>query len=125
VWTADVFFDHPVGGAVTVEAAFIDIENCTETQPQLYTDLAAGDDAKNWYINAGYLLPGSAGPGRFQPYIRYETVDVDEKNETDFLSGGVNYYTKGHNCKLVPIHKCRFAKASSLEERCPVFIQKW
>lgn len=101
VWTADVFFDHPVGaGAVTVEAAFIDIENCTETQPQLYTDLAAGDDAQNWYINAGYLLPGSAAPGRFQPYIRYETVDVDEKNETDFFSGGVNYYVKGHNCKL-------------------------
>jgi hypothetical protein len=26
---------------------------------------------------------------------------------------------------LVPIHKCRFPKASSLEEHCPVFIQKW
>ena len=25
----------------------------------------------------------------------------------------------------VPIHKCRFPKASSLEEHCPVFIQKW
>ena len=101
VWTADVFFDHPVGaGAVTVEAAYIDIGNCTETQPQLYTDLSAGDDAENWYINAGYLLPGSIGPGRFQPYIRYETVDVDKKNETDFWSGGFNYYMKGHNCKI-------------------------
>ena len=40
------------------------------------------------------------GSGRFQPYIRYETVDVDKKNETDFLSGGFNYYLKGHNCKL-------------------------
>ncbi len=101
VWTVDAFFDHPVGdGAVTVEAAYIDIDNCTQTQPQMYTDLASGDDANNWYINAGYLLPGSIGPGRFQPYIRYETVHVDTKNNTNFWSGGLNYYLKGHNCKI-------------------------
>jgi hypothetical protein len=101
VWTADVFFDHPVGaGAVTFEAAYIDIEDCSETQPQAYTDLAAGDDATNWYFNVGYLIPGNVGPGTVQPYFRYETVDVDEKNETDFWSGGVNYYMKGHNCKI-------------------------
>ena len=101
VWTVDAFFDHPVGdGAVTVEAAYIDIDNCTQTQPQMYTDLASGNDANNWYINAGYLLPGSIGPGRFQPYIRYETVHVDTKNNTNFWSGGLNYYLKGHNCKI-------------------------
>ena len=101
VWTADVFFDHPVGaGAVTAEAAYINIDNCTQTQPQSYTDLKAGDDAENWYINGGYLLPGSIGPGRLQPYMRYETVDVDKKDKTDFWSGGINYYLKGHNCKI-------------------------
>ncbi len=101
VWTVDAFFDYPVGeGAVTVEAAYIDIDNCTQGKPNFYHDLEAGDDAENWYINAGYLLPGSIGPGRFQPYIRYETVDVDKKNQTDFLSGGFNYYLKAHNCKL-------------------------
>jgi hypothetical protein len=101
VWTVDAFFDYPVGeGAVTLEAAYIDIDNCTQGKPNFYHDLEAGDDAENWYINAGYLLPGSIGPGRLQPYIRYETVDVDRKNETDFLSGGFNYYLKGHNCKL-------------------------
>ncbi|RLB85494.1 MAG: hypothetical protein DRH24_01935 [Deltaproteobacteria bacterium] len=101
VWTVDAFFDHPVGeGAVTLEAAYIDIDNCTQGSPNFYHDLEAGDDADNWYINAGYLLPGFIGPGRLQPYIRYETVDVDKKNETDFFSGGFNYYLKGHNCKL-------------------------
>jgi hypothetical protein len=103
VWTVDAFFDHPVGaGAVTLEAAYIDIRDCTQGGPNFYHDLEAGDDAENWYINAGYLLPGSMGPGRLQPYIRYETVDVDDKNETDFWSGGFNYYIKGkgHDCKL-------------------------
>jgi len=101
VWTVDAFLDYPVGeGAVTVEAAYMDIDNCTQGTSNFYHDLEAGDDSKNWYINAGYLVPGSIGPGRFQPYIRYETVDVDSKNQTDFLSGGFNYYLKGHNCKL-------------------------
>jgi hypothetical protein len=103
VWTADVFFDHPVGeGAVTFEAAYIDIENCTESQPDMYTDLDAGEDAENWYFNVGYLLPGSFGPGQLQPYFRYENLDVDGagNDETDFYSGGVNYFMKGHNCKI-------------------------
>lgn len=106
VWTADVFFDHPLGGgAVTAEAAYINIDNCTQTQPQFFSELEAGDDAHNWYINAGYLLPGSIGPGRLQPYMRYETVGVDKRGvaqdyETDFWSGGLNYYLKGHNAKI-------------------------
>jgi hypothetical protein len=94
VWTADVFFDHPVGdGAVTAEAAYIDIEHCTQNHN--FTSLSEGDDAENWYIQAGYLLPI-----HLQPYVRYETVDVDREFETDFYSIGVNYYMKGHNCKI-------------------------
>jgi hypothetical protein len=100
-WTADVFFDHPVGGgAVTAEAAYIHMDNCTQSQPSKFTALSAGDDAENWYVNAGYLLPGSIGPGHIQPYFRYETLDVDKKDETDFWSGGLNYYLKGHNAKI-------------------------
>jgi hypothetical protein len=106
VWTVDAFFDHPVGeGAFTAEAAYIDIKNGTQTQPSAFTALEAGDDAKNWYVNLGYLLPWSAGRGRLQPYARFETVDVDKRDvsghqQTDFWSGGVNYYLKGHNAKL-------------------------
>jgi hypothetical protein len=99
VWTADVFFDHPLGeGAITVEAAYIDIQNCTQTHN--FSDLAAGDDAENWYIQSGYLLPGKVGPGLIQPYVRYETVDVDDKEDTDFMSAGLNYFIKGHNAKI-------------------------
>jgi len=99
VWTADVFYDHPLGeGAITAEAAYIDIEHCT--QDHNFTDLSKGDDAENWYVNVGYLLPGSFGPGQLQPYVRYETVDVDGEDETDFLSLGLNYFIKGHDCKL-------------------------
>jgi hypothetical protein len=99
VWTADVFFDHPLGeGGITVEAAYIDIQNCTQTHN--FSELAAGDDAKNWYIQAGHLLPYHIGPGRFQPYVRYEAVDVDDKDDTEFMSAGLNYFVKGHNAKI-------------------------
>jgi len=99
VWTADVFFDHPLGeGAVTVEAAYIDIQNCTQTHN--FSELAAGDDAENWYIQSGYLLPGKVGPGRIQPYMRYEAVYIDDKDDTEFMSAGLNYFVKGHNAKI-------------------------
>jgi hypothetical protein len=99
VWTADVFFDHPLGeGAISVEAAYIDIQNCTQTHN--FSDLATGDDAENWYIQAGYLMPGKVGPGLIQPYVRYETVDVDDKEDTDFMSAGFNYFIKGHDAKI-------------------------
>jgi len=99
VWTADVFFDHPVGdGAVTAEAAFIDINNCTQTHN--FSNLAAGDDAETWYAQAGYMLPCELGSGRLQPYVRFETVNVNGKDDTDYRSAGVNYYLKGHNAKV-------------------------
>ena len=99
VWTADVFFDHPLGGgAITAEAAYIDIQNCTQTHN--FSELAAGDDAQNWYIQSGYLLPGNIGPGRLQPYVKYEAVDVDDKDDTEFITAGLNYFVKGHNAKV-------------------------
>jgi len=99
VWTADFFLDHPLGdGAVTVEAAYIDIKNSTQTHN--FSDLAAGDDAQNYYVQAGYLIPGEIGPGRLQPYGRFETIDVDRKGATDFISVGSNYFIKGHNAKV-------------------------
>ena len=101
VWTADVFFDHPLGdGAVTVEASYIDIQNCTQNLN--YSELRAGEDAKNWYIQTGYLLPFQIGPGRIQPYARYEAVYVDahDKDDSDYTSAGFNYYIKGNNAKI-------------------------
>jgi hypothetical protein len=99
VWTVDAFLDRPVGaGAVTIEAAYIDIQNSTQTHN--FSALVAGDDAANAYVQAGYLLPGKTGPGRFQPYARYETIDVTTKSATDFITVGSNYYIHGHDGKI-------------------------
>lgn len=99
VWTVDGFFDHPVAkGAVTVESAYINIRN--STQVNNFAQLAAGDNAGLFYFQAGYYLDTHLGVGNLQPYFRYESVSVKQKSDTDFMSGGLNYYLKGHNAKV-------------------------
>ncbi|MEW6195582.1 MAG: porin [Bacteroidota bacterium] len=98
-WTVDTFLDYPVpAGAITVESAFINIQNNTQTHN--FTQLAAGDNAKLFYIQTGYYFMPLTGVGHFQPYFRYETASIDKKDNTSFIGGGLNYYIKGHNAKI-------------------------
>jgi hypothetical protein len=99
VWTADLFLDHPVKtGAATVEASYSRIGHAA--QAHNLSALAAGDDAGTGYVQAGYLFPQRMGPGRLQPYLRYEAIAVDQKPGTVFYSGGFNYFAEGHEAKL-------------------------
>ncbi len=98
IWTVDAFFDHPVAnGAVTAESAYINIKN--STQANSFAQLAPSDDADFFYIQAGYYFSNPVAVGNFQPYFRYETVSVEQETDTRFMSGGLNYYIKGHNAK--------------------------
>lgn len=99
IWTVDGFLDHPLAnGAVTVESAYINIRN--STQANTFAKLAPGDNASLFYLQAGYYFGTPIGKGNLQPYFRYENISVGQKNETSFLSGGLNYYLKGHNAKF-------------------------
>ncbi|OPX20861.1 MAG: hypothetical protein BZ151_01730 [Desulfobacca sp. 4484_104] len=98
-WTVDLFFDHPIGkGALTAEAAYINVKNMTQTLG--YSWLTAGEDAQMFYIQGGYLLPWQLGPGKLQPYCRYERLFVKNRPDTYFPSFGLNYYLKGQKAKL-------------------------
>ena len=99
VWTADLFLEHPVGsGTANVEASYSHISNATQTHN--LSALAAGDDARTGYLQAGYLFSQALGPGRLQPYLRYEAIGVDKKPGTGFYSGGFNYFIEGHDVKI-------------------------
>ncbi|MDD2306814.1 MAG: porin [Prolixibacteraceae bacterium] len=99
IWTVDGFFDHPVAkDAITVESAYIHIQNSTQTNT--FAKLIPGDNADLFYLQAGYYFGAPIFKGNLQPYFRYENVSIEQKNETNFLSGGINYYMKGHNAKL-------------------------
>ena len=101
-WTADIHYDKPFsnGGALTAEAAYIDIENAANSIK--YTRFASGDEGSIASVKAGYLLPGNFGIGRLQPFVHYELIDVDEtgKDDTQVYGLGLNYFFKGHANKL-------------------------
>jgi len=94
-WTADIFFD---GGGFTVEAAYIGIEN--GPNPINFTRMSAGDDMAIISVKAGYLLPGEIFFGPVQPFVHFETVDVDGRDDTDIYGFGINHFIKGPANKL-------------------------
>ena len=46
------------------------------------------------------MLPDFLGPGRLQPYARYERVAVSDKPDTGIASLGCNYLLRGHDLKV-------------------------
>lgn len=101
-WTADIHYDQPFsnGGALTAEAAYINIENAANSIQ--YTQFAAGDSGSIASLKAGYLFPGNIGIGQLQPFAHYELINVDEtgKDDTQVYGLGLNYFFKGHANKL-------------------------
>jgi hypothetical protein len=99
-WTLDLHLDQPVGGgAVTVDGSYLRIDNAPNGVG--LTALTPGADAGVLSLQAGYLLPGPAGPGRLQPFARMERIGV-EGGAPDTSIGGVgfNLFLAGHGNKL-------------------------
>jgi hypothetical protein len=110
-WTFDMFLDHPVGkGAVTFEGAYIDIQNAQ--------DLSEG---KNYYVQAGYLLPPVTKVFQMQPYVRLEKTDRKNAKDTDYTSGGVNLLFKKQALKLVFDYTSVSPEAGSAETKKSIF----
>ncbi len=100
-WTVDVHWDYPLdpsGGAITMEAAYINVNSGPNSLN--YTNLKQGDDADIVSVKSGYILPGKVGVGRVQPFIHYERIGVDNKDSTNIYGLGVNYFLKGQANKL-------------------------
>jgi len=89
--------------------------------PADLAQLAAGDNAGLFYLQAGYYLGTPIGVGNFQPYFRYEMVSVKQKSDTNFLSGGLNYYLKGHNAKVSLDYT--FVKHPDIDDQSIVTVQ--
>lgn len=86
---ADVSFHL---GGLTAQAEYIQFD--TETTG------SAAVEAKGWYVQAGYFIPGA----NLEPAIRYEKYNQDDNATTDkedkIITIGFNWYFKGHSMKL-------------------------
>ncbi|MBI3269425.1 MAG: porin [Planctomycetes bacterium] len=78
------------GGVVTLEAAFY-----TYDTDDVVVDAAGLRDADGFLVQASYLIPCQVGWGKFQPHVRYQELDDDQR-----LDVGVNYVMKGHDARI-------------------------
>ena len=125
-WTADVFFNHPLGGgAVTASAAYLktsfdDAFKGSDPDPQA---LGIDGEKNGWYAKAGYLIPGKIGPGQVQPFARYEEWNFaslfavfDQKIK--WFGAGVNYFIVGKRLRVtVEYARTKFDKQVNPESQ--------
>ena len=99
-WTVDLHYDQPVGaGGLTLTGSYIDIRNAPNAIN--FTAIAPAVEADVVSVRAGYLIPGDIGPGRLQPFGRYEWIHVDDSDDDTHVGGlGLNYFLMGHANKL-------------------------
>jgi hypothetical protein len=98
-WTVDAFLDVPLaGGAITAEASWSDVDRLT--QKLAYAGLDPGDEAQLRYVSCGYLVAGALGPGRVQPFARWEETEGPDGATTATPVVGINYLVKGHDLKV-------------------------
>jgi len=97
-YAIDGLFEKPLadGSAVTIEGEY--------KKFSVGGDAATPDfpmfDGKAYFGTAAYLVGGSAGPGKFQPYVRYTKNEPSSGAASDLSELGVNYVISGQNMKL-------------------------
>ena len=121
-WTADVFFNYPLGeGAVTASAAYLETSLDDAYKGSDPDPLALGIDGekKGWYAKAGYLFPGK----KVQPFVRYEEwsfaslFDVFDQ-KIKWTAAGVNYYIDGQSLRItVEYARTNFDKEANPESK--------
>ncbi len=100
-YTFDIHWDRPLNtglGAVTVEAAFVHVNN--EPNRLAFTHLTKASDVSIYSLKGGYLLPWEPHLGKIQPNFHYERIDPEDGGATNIFGGGINYFLKGHANKL-------------------------
>lgn len=54
----------------------------------------------SWSVNALYLIPQQVGIGRFQPYVRFVSIDPRYSAMRQEFEYGLNYIISGHNARI-------------------------
>ncbi len=54
----------------------------------------------SWTVYGLYLLPHEVGVGRFQPYVRFTSIDPLQSALRQEFEYGVNYIISGHNARI-------------------------
>ncbi len=102
-YTVDMLSETVVdgGGVLNIEAEYknfdADYTNATVPVGGGCFCLFKGD---SYFATAAFLFPTPAGPGKFQPYVRYVSNKPDDAVKSDLTEVGLNYVISGHKARL-------------------------
>lgn len=98
IFAVDAFYDSPIGGknaALTAYAVFQSNDYGTNYN---FGPYATGNMI---YTHVGYLISGDAKKTRIQPYLSYNSRQIDAINDNATRLGlGANFYLTGHHSKI-------------------------
>ncbi|HFE38006.1 MAG TPA: hypothetical protein ENK06_06250 [Gammaproteobacteria bacterium] len=102
----DVLIEKVLGGGnvVTVEGEYklMDADlsapaGQTDAQKAATFDLF---DGSSYFATAAFLIGGNVGPGKFQPYVRFNKNNPTSGAASDLTEVGTNYVISGHNLRF-------------------------
>ncbi len=93
------------GGVLTVEGEFKDFDADFTVASQPVSASTTDPcfclfDGDAWFATAAWLFPQEVGPGRFQPYVRFNENNPSDADSSDLTELGVNYVISGHNARI-------------------------
>lgn len=93
------------GGVLTVEGEYKDFDaDYTSATPPASASPADPCfclfDGDAWFVTTAWLFPQLVGPGRVQPYVRFNENNPSDATSSDLTEVGVNYILAGHNARL-------------------------
>jgi hypothetical protein len=59
----------------------------------------------SWTVYALYLIPQEIGIGRFQPYVRFTSIDPRYGQMRQEWEPGINYVISGHNARVSAFYR--------------------
>lgn len=104
-YSLDVLFEKNLGpGVITLEGAVYKYDfNVADAAPAAGNigGLVAGDAV---LVGAAWLVPQAVGPGKLQPFVRFQKSDPDGGTSVKAYDVGLNYIIAGHNARLAAVY---------------------
>lgn len=97
-WSIDALMEKKLGKDVlSVEGAYYRYDTGV-VDPTLI-------DGDGFFVQVSYLIGAKVGSGKFQPHVRYQTLDeTNAGQERKRYDVGVNYIIDGHNARITAIY---------------------
>ncbi|MFW2455038.1 hypothetical protein [Methyloversatilis discipulorum] len=131
-WNLDALYETRLrsGGVLTVEAAWYDYDtdDVADVAPadplcSRVSNCGGALQADAALLTVGYLMPHAFGPGRIQPYVRFQRLDPDAGARAEQWDVGANYVISGHKARLTAVYSSAKSEGAPSLDRLVLGLQ--